>query len=331
MRLIQYRDLHDQRRVGIVNGASVQVLGEVGTMRELGLLAIERHTGLERLAQLLNTDQCEDYAAILAEGRILAPLDHPDPAHCRVSGAGTTHLGSATTRDKMHRRIEGDELDKTDTQLMIEWGIAGGRPAPGTVGVQPEWFYKGDGHCIVAPGQPLPRPDFALDGGEEPEIVGLYLIDDALCPRRLGFAIGNEFSDHVMERRNYLYQGHSKLRHCAFGPELLVGLPPAHLVGMTRIRRRGRVIWEQEFLTGPDNMCHSIENLEYHTFKYAHLLQAGDVHAHFMGAANLSFAYSVRTEDGDSIEISIPDFGAPLVNGIEHVQSTLRPGGIRQL
>ena len=331
VRLIQYRDLHGQRRVGIVNGASIQVLGEVGTMRELGLLAIARNTGLERLAQLLNTDQCEDYAAILAEGRILAPLDHPDQAHCRVSGAGTTHLGSATTRDKMHRRIEGDELDKTDTQLMIEWGIAGGRPAPGSVGVQPEWFYKGDGHCIVAPGQPLPRPDFALDGGEEPEIVGLYLIDDALCPRRLGFAIGNEFSDHVMERRNYLYQGHSKLRHCAFGPELLVGLPPAHLTGMTRIRRRGRVIWEQEFLTGPDNMCHSIENLEYHTFKYTHLLHAGDVHAHFMGAANLSFAYSVRTEDGDSIEISIPDFGAPLVNGIQHVQSNLRPGGVRQL
>ena len=105
MRLIQYRDLHGQRRVGIVNGASIQVLGEVGTMRELGLLAIARNTGLERLAQRLNTDQCEDYAAILAEGRILAPLDHPDPAHCRVSGAGTTHLGSATTRDKMHRRI----------------------------------------------------------------------------------------------------------------------------------------------------------------------------------------------------------------------------------
>ncbi|MFX4377466.1 FAH family protein, partial [Acinetobacter baumannii] len=80
-------------RVGIVNGASIQVLGEVDTMRELGLLAIERHTGLERLAQVLKTDRSEDYAAILAEGRILAPLDHPDPAHCRVSGAGTTHLG----------------------------------------------------------------------------------------------------------------------------------------------------------------------------------------------------------------------------------------------
>ncbi|BEV17188.1 FAH family protein [Herbaspirillum sp. DW155] len=331
MRLIQYRDHHGERRVGIVDGPCIQVLGEVATMRELALLAIQRGTGLERLAQLLNSGQSEDYAALLSEGRILAPLDHPDPAHCRVSGAGTTHLGSATTRDKMHRRIEGDELDKTDTQLMIEWGIAGGRPAPGTVGVQPEWFYKGDGSCIVAPGQPLPRPDFATDGGEEPEIVGLYLIDDEGCPRRLGFAIGNEFSDHVMERRNYLYQGHSKLRHCSFGPELLVGLPPAHLVGMTRIRRRGRVIWEQEFLTGPDNMCHAIENLEYHTFKYAHLLHPGDVHVYYMGAANLSFAYSVRTEDGDSFEISIPEFGAPLVNGIAHVQSHFRPGGVKQL
>ncbi|ONN68608.1 AraD1 family protein [Herbaspirillum sp. VT-16-41] len=331
MRLIQYRDRKGERRVGIVNGSHIQALDQVATMRELALLALQRSTGLERQAQLLNTDQSEDYAAILAEARILAPLDHPDPAHCRVSGAGTTHLGSATTRDKMHRRLEGDELDKTDTQLMIEWGIAGGRPAPGQVGVQPEWFYKGDGSSVVAPGQPLPRPDFALDGGEEPEIVGLYLIDDQGCPRRLGFAIGNEFSDHVMERRNYLYQGHSKLRHCSFGPELLVGLPPAHLVGMTRIRRKGRVIWEQEFLTGQDNMCHSIENLEYHYFKYSHLLHAGDVHVHFMGAANLSFAYSLRTEDGDSIEISIPDFGAPLVNGIAHVTSTFRAGGVKPL
>ncbi|MFS2116015.1 FAH family protein, partial [Herbaspirillum frisingense] len=153
MRLIQYRDRKGERRVGIVNGSHIQALDQVATMRELALLALQRSTGLERQAQLLNTDQSEDYAAILAEARILAPLDHPDPAHCRVSGSGTTHLGSATTRDKMHRRLEGDELDKTDTQLMIEWGIAGGRPAPGQVGVQPEWFYKGDGSSVVAPGQ----------------------------------------------------------------------------------------------------------------------------------------------------------------------------------
>ncbi|MFJ3059090.1 AraD1 family protein [Herbaspirillum sp. NPDC087042] len=331
MRLIQYRDDSGARHVGIVNGTSVQRLAQVTSMRELALLALRNGSGLERQAQLLNTGTGEDYAAILADERILAPLDHEDAAHCLVSGAGITHLGSASTRDKMHRRLDSDEMDKTDTQVMLEWGIAEGRPASGQAGVQPEWFYKGDGSVIVAPGQPLPCPDFALDGGEEPEIVGLYVIDDEGCPRRLGFAIGNEFSDHVMERRNYLYQGHSKLRHCSFGPELLVGMPPAHLVGMTRIRRNGRVIWEQEFLTGQDNMCHAIENLEYHHFKYAQFLRPGDVHAHFMGAANLSFAYSVRTQPGDSFEISIPDFGAPLVNGIASAASAFRPGGVKPL
>jgi hypothetical protein len=319
------------RRVGIVNGTRIQALQQVATMRELALAAIRAGGGLERQAQLLNTDETEDYAAILAEQRILAPLDHEDPAHCKVAGAGTTHLGSASTRDKMHRRLDGEEMDKTDTQLMLEWGIAGGRPPPGQPGVQSEWFYKGDGSIVVAPGQPFPCPEFALDGGEEPELVGLYVIGDDGCPHRLGFAIGNEFSDHVMERRNYLYQAHSKLRHCSFGPELLVGMPSSHLVGMTRIRRNGRVIWEQEFLTGQDNMCHTIENLEYHHFKYRQFRRPGDVHALYMGAANLSFAYSVRTQPGDSFEIGIPDFGAPLVNGIATAQAGFAAGGVQAL
>jgi len=331
VRLIQFKDREGARRVGIVNGTRIQALSQVATMRELALLAIAAGGGLERQAQLLNTDQSEDYADILREHRILAPLDHEDPAHCMVSGAGVTHLGSASTRDKMHRRLEGEEMDKTDTLLMIEWGIEGGRPEAGRPGVQSEWFYKGDGGIVVAPGQPFPCPDFALDGGEEPELVGLYVIDDQGCPRRLGFAIGNEFSDHVMERRNYLYQGHSKLRYCSFGPELLVGAPPSHLVGMTRIRRNGRVIWEQEFLTGQDNMCHSIENLEYHHFKYSQFRRPGDVHVHYMGAANLSFAYSVRTQAGDSFEISIPDFGEPLVNGIAAAPGAFAAGGVKPL
>jgi hypothetical protein len=37
-------------------------------------------------------------------------------------------------------------------------------------------------------------------------------------PYRLGFAVGNEFSDHVMERKNYLYLAHSKLRSCSLWP-----------------------------------------------------------------------------------------------------------------
>ena len=42
-------------------------------------------------------------------------------------------------------------------------------------------------------------------------------IDDDGQPCRVGFALGNEFSDHVLERQNYLYLAHSKLRPCAFG------------------------------------------------------------------------------------------------------------------
>ena len=91
----------------------------------------------------------------------------------------------------------------------------------------PEWFYKGDGSIVAAPGQPLAMPAFALDGGEEAEIAVLYLIDDAGRPRRIGYALGNEFADHVLERQNYLYLAHSKLRPCAFGPELLLGDLPA--------------------------------------------------------------------------------------------------------
>jgi hypothetical protein len=53
-------------------------------------------------------------------------------------------------------------------------------------------------------------------------------------------------------------------------------------------------------------MCHSIENLEYHYFSIRTCCTRATCNVHFMGAANLSFAYSVRTEDGDSIEISIP-------------------------
>ena len=105
-------------------------------------------------------------------------------------------------------------------------GLEGGKPAAGKTGVQPEWFYKGDGALLVGPGQPLTAPSFAQDGGEEPEVAGIYIIADDGRPFRIGFALANEFSDHVMERVNYLYLAHSKLRPCSVGPELLVGALP---------------------------------------------------------------------------------------------------------
>ncbi len=135
-------------------------------------------------------------------------------------------------------------------------------------------------------------------------------------PFRLGFALGNEFSDHVTERQNYLYLAHSKLRPCSFGPELLVGDLPADVRGTSRILRGGTAIWEKPFLSGEDHMCHSIANLEAHHFKYAAFCRPGDAHAHFFGTATLSFSDGIKTEPGDVFEIAASPFTMALVNPV---------------
>ena len=130
------------------------------------------------------------YAALLTSGRMLPPLTHPDPARCLVSGTGLTHYGSASARDAMHQKLAANAGSLTDTMQMFKWGVEGGRPENGQPGAQPEWFYKGTGEIVHGCGSPLPSPSFALDGGEEPEIVGLYLIGADGTAHRLGFAIG---------------------------------------------------------------------------------------------------------------------------------------------
>src|ERR1700734_4550388 len=197
---------------------------------------------------------------------------------------------------------------------MLKMAREGGKPAKSETGAQPEWFYKGAGPPLAAPGGDLVSPSFALDGGEEPEIVGVYVIDPQGAPVRVGFALGNEFSDHVTERQNYLWLAHSKLRPASVGPELLVGDLPADINGMSRIRRGKEVIWEKPFLSGEQNMAHSIANLEAHHFKYGLFRRPGDVHFHFFGTATLSFSDGVKTQKGDVFEIESETFGLPLRN-----------------
>lgn len=254
-----------------------------------------------------------DLAAVAAAGRLALPITHPDPTHLHLTGTGLTHLGSAATRDAMHAKL-GSAETLTDSMKMFRMGLEGGRPAPGQVGVQPEWFYKGNGHTAVAPGAPLTSPGFALDGGEEPELAGVYLIAADGTPARVGWALANEFSDHVTERINYLFLAHSKLREASFGPEILVGDLPSDVRGTSRIWRDGAVIWEKPFLSGESNMSHTIANLEHHHFKYRLFRQPGDLHVHMFGSATLSFADGIKPQDGDTFEIEAAPFGLPLRN-----------------
>ncbi len=74
------------------------------------------------------------------------------------------------------------------------------------------------------------------------------------------------------------------------------------------------MLWSDEWLSGDDNMAHSIANLEHHHFKYRDFRRPGDVHVHFFGAATGSFTKNVKTAPGDVFEIASPAFGRPLRN-----------------
>ena len=320
MRLIQCRD-ENGRFVGAVESGSVRRVRGAESVLALARTALAESKTLAQAAAARLGDRA-DYHKLLADGSVLPPADHPDPARTLVSGTGLTHTGSAQARDQMHASASDNQ---TDSMRMFRMGLEGGKPgADNFFGAQPEWFYKGDGQCVVPPGGELIRPHFAQDGGEEPEIVGVYWIDDNGAPRRLGFALGNEFSDHMTERENYLWLAHSKLRPCAFGPELRTGELPRDLRGESSIRRDGKTVWQKPFLSGEDNMSHSVANLERHHFKYASFRRPGDLHIHFFGTATLSFADGFAARDGDEFVVECAEFGRPLTNTLRFEKESAR-------
>jgi len=312
IRLLQVRTENGDRIVAAMDDAGVaKRIGEFERVYDLAFDAAGRGWSIVDAIAHAGFSGDVDIARAAIDGRLLAPLDHPDPAHLFVTGTGLTHLGSASSRNAMHRQTD---TPLTDSMRMFQLGLDGGKPPAGEAGAQPEWFYKGDGSIVASPGAPLASPGFALDGGEEPELVGLYVIAPDGTPCRIGFALGNEFSDHVTEKQNYLYLAHSKLRACSFGPEIILGDTPAEILGHARIRRGGETIWEKPFASGEAHMCHSIANLEHHHFKYDLFRRPGDAHAHYFGTATLSFSDGVRTQDGDVFEIEASPFLLPLWN-----------------
>jgi hypothetical protein len=314
--LVQISSPEAVRRVGLVKGARIDLLSGIGSAYEIVQRAIALKSPVRDLVFGFEIDDQLNYDDIYY-GRsawiTLPPFDHPlEPARCYVTGTGLTHLSSAATRQSMH----SVQAEETDSIRMYRWGVEGGRPASGLIGSAPEWFYKGNGSILRAHGQALSVPDFAEDGGEEPEIAGIYLIDERGCPRRVGFAVGNEFSDHKLERRNYLYLAHSKLRECALGPELVLDSDFQSFCGHVRVERCGTTLWEKQIRSGEENMCHSLVNIEHHHFKYLAHRRPGDVHIHFFGADAFSFGSGITLSEGDIVEISFQQLGCPLRNPI---------------
>ncbi|MGH9510726.1 MAG: AraD1 family protein [Terriglobales bacterium] len=315
-RLIQIKKA-DVRRVALVEEPHLRLLSDCSSIHSLASDAISLGLKLSELARRRASADLLDYAPIYdgnSDWRPLPPMDHPDePSRCLVSGTGLTHLGSARDRQSMHANASLDE-HLTDSMKMFRRGVEGGRPSNGCIGTSPEWFYKGNGSILRAHGEPLEIPSYAEDGGEEAEIAGIYLIDSAGKPRRLGMAQGNEFSDHVFEKKNYLNLAGSKLRTCALGPELAVDPEFQSVCGWVRIMRGESALWSKEIRTGEREMCHSLQNIEHHHFKFEAHRRPGDVHVHFLGADCLSFGEGIRMADGDVMEIAFEGFGRALRN-----------------
>ncbi len=143
------------------------------------------------------------------------------------------------------------------------------------------------------------------------------LIDPAGHPRRLGFALSNEWSDHATEKISYLHLAPSKLRTCAVGPTLNTHSDFQEIALRCSVVRRGKTIYDSGKLQSGEKwvMCHSLRNLEDHHFKYPQHRRPGDVHLHFFGTSRLSFGTrDWRFETDDEIRIEAPGFSPTLVN-----------------
>ena len=330
IRLVQLRN-PQERRLALVDEPALVFLDGFFSVYEFAQIClqtessakdvIERNIGKQRLSY-------DEVYAGRSEWVILPAADHPlEPARCIVSGTGLTHMASAKNRNAMH--VKAEEL--TDSIRMYRWGIEGGRPEPGKIGVAPEWFYKGTGDILRGHNEPLIIPGFAEDGGEEPEIAGVYVNDSRRVPWRVGYAQGNEFSDHEFERKNYLYLAGSKLRTCSIGPELVIDASFDSVPGTVAIEREGTMLWSREIRSGEGAMSHTLANLEHHHFKFDGHRRPGDVHIHFFGADAFSFGEGIRLKDGDIMQVHFEGYGRPLRNPLSKAAGAPRAVQVRSL
>ena len=236
-----------------------------------------------------------------------------------VSGTGLTHKASAENRSAMHKQ---STAEITDSMRMYQMGLEAGNPVAGQIGVQPEWFYKGDGSILRAHGEDLEIPPYGWDGGEEPEIAGAYVISRGW----------NAFSRWPDRRQRVFGPSHGEEELSLSGAiEIAQLLHRAgarcrrgnvrRVPGTVKILRGSECLWQKNIRTGQDNMSYSVANLEHHHFKYAAHRRAGDVHIHFFGADAFSFGDGLALEQGDVMEVSFPQFGRPLRNRL-----TIRQG-----
>src|SRR3989338_1194704 len=244
---------------------------------------------------------------------LLPPIDVPEnPYAFTLWGAGVTHLRSAKAREEEAKAVRGRPASFYD--LIYQTGLAGGKPRR-LPGARPEIFYKADGHYAVGPHQPPRIARSAVRCVPEPEIVSYYAARSGRLKThiiyggaavRLGYTLGNDFSDQGWESQNPLYLPHAKTQRglAAIGP-IFVTVDDAlfdsrEIAIRCRVFRRGAVQQDSGALrTGEKHMAHSLANLECHLFDNRPLRPA-EIRGLFWGT---SAVFKLPLKSGDRIEI----------------------------
>lgn len=303
------------RCVALVNEPNLQLL-KFSSIYQLAHQALNSGVTIEQLVEENLTGESVIYDDVYngkSEWSLLPSFDVPDnPTLCVVAGTGLTHKNSALSRQAMHQSDE----KPSDSIIMYQWGVEGGHPAADEIGVQAEWFYKGCGTVLRGHGEALHVPPFGNDGGEEPEVAGVYIIGKDSKPYRIGYTTGNEFSDHVMEKKNYLYLAPSKLRECSIGPELVISDDFSSFTGRVSVERGNEVLFESKTNSGQGNMAHSLANLEYHHFKYEGHRIPMQAHVHYFGADAFSYSTKLLLQQDDVMTVQWDQLGRALKNPI---------------
>ena len=306
MHLSQITDADGARRVVFRDDTTARVVTGATTTYDLAREAIAARTTLADAVRSRGLGAEVDLAAALAEGRVHAPINHPDPAHLHLTGTGLTHLGSAATRDAMHAGHRAGKADRFDEDVPH-----GPRGRQAGARARSACSRNGSTRATArSPWRPARRSLAGLRQGRRRGAGDRRHLRD----RRRRHAVPRSASRSPTSSPttspsgvNYLFLAHSKLRERVVRAGDPGSAPLPDDVAAPRAScATARLLWEKPFLSGEANMSHTIANLEHHHFKYGLFRQPGDVHVHMFGTATLS----LRRRHQDRSRRRVRDRGA---------------------
>jgi hypothetical protein len=108
-------------------GGAARAVNNAASVYALAMEAAKSGKSLVSVIEAHGFGDAVDLEKARDAGTFLPPITHPDPAHLHLTGTGLTHLGSAATRDSMHKKTtEAAEETLTDSMKMFKMGLENG-------------------------------------------------------------------------------------------------------------------------------------------------------------------------------------------------------------